>query len=75
MLVIGLLSLIGAVSSGVFGFAADVPPSWSWGKGLFVAFLVPAAVIFVSSTLRRPSPLWEMVDDVRTSRRRIRRAP
>jgi hypothetical protein len=74
MLVIGMLSLICAVSSGVFGFTADAPPAWTWGKGLFVLFLVPAVVAFMSSTLKRPSLLWEVVDDIhekRTQKRRL----
>lgn len=64
MLVIGMLALIGAVMSGVYSFAAAAPPDWTWGKSLFVIFLIPAAVCFVASTLRRPSLLWEVVDDI-----------
>ncbi len=75
MLVIGMLSLICAVSSGVFGFTVGAPPAWTWGKGLVVLFLIPAVAAFVGSTLKRPSLFWEVVDDFhgkRTSNRRSR---
>ena len=35
MLSIGLLSLICALTSGVFGFGADAPDGWTWEKGTF----------------------------------------
>ena len=63
MLSIGMLSLICALASGVFGFGADSPPVWTWGKGSFFFFLVVAAVAFIGSTMRRPSLLWEVVDE------------
>lgn len=66
-MVIGMLLLICAVSSGVFGFAANAP-AWNLGKGLFVVFLVPAAAIFTLSTLKRPSLLWAVIDDIHSRR-------
>ena len=63
MLSIGMLSLICALASGVFGFGADAPPVWTWGKGSFFFFLLLAAVSFIGSTMRRPSLLWEVLDE------------
>lgn len=72
-MVIGMLSLICAVSSGVYGFSAHAP-AWNWGQGLFVVFLLPAAAIFTVSTLKRPSLLWEVVDDLHHKRIQHRRS-
>lgn len=66
MSIIGLLSLICALMSGVF--AVDATPAWTWGKGSFITFLMLAAAAFVFSTLRRPSLLWEVLDDYRGQR-------
>ena len=44
MLSFGLLSLICALTSGVFGFGANAPPDWTWEKGSFFFFLLLAAV-------------------------------
>lgn len=68
MLSFGLLSLICALTSGVFGFAADAPPDWTWEKGSFFFFLLLAAAAFVGSTIRRPSLLWEVLDDIQSQR-------
>ena len=68
MLSIGLLSLICALMSGVFGFGADAPPVWTWEKGSFFLFLLVAAVSFVVGTLRRPSLLWEVLDEIQGQR-------
>ncbi len=68
MLSIGMLSLICAVASGVFGFGADAPPVWTWGKGSFFFFLVLAVASFIGSTMRRPSLLWEVLDEVQGKR-------
>ena len=65
MLSISLLSLICALTSGVFGFGVDAPPDWTWEKGSFFLFLLVAAVSFVGSTMSRPSLLWEVLDDIR----------
>ena len=63
MLSIGMLSLICALTSGVFGFGADAPPVWTLGKGSFFFFLAVAVASFIGSTMRRPSLLWEVVDE------------
>lgn len=68
MLSIGLLSLICALASGVFGFGADAPPDWTWEKGSFFTFLLVAAVSFVGSMLSRPSLLWEVLDEIQGQR-------
>ena len=68
MLSIGLLSLICALTSGVFGFGADAPPDWTWEKGSFFFFLLLAAVAFVAGTIRRPSLFWEVLDDIQGKR-------
>lgn len=68
MLNISLLSLICALTSGVFGFGADAPSDWTWEKGSFFFFLLLAAAAFVGSTVRRPSLLWEVLDEIRNRR-------
>ncbi|MBC8115052.1 MAG: hypothetical protein H7062_11775 [Candidatus Saccharimonas sp.] len=68
MLSIGLLSLICALTSGVFGFGVDAPDGWTWEKGSFFFFLLLAAVSFAASTIRRPSLLWEVLDEIRGQR-------
>ena len=68
MLSVGMLSLICALTSGVFGFGADAPPDWTWEKGFFFFFLLLAAVSFVGSTIRRPSLLWEVLDEIQNKR-------
>lgn len=68
MLSIGLLSLICALTNGVFGFAADAPPDWTWEKVSFFLFLLLAIFSFVRNTLRRPSLLWEVLDDIHGKR-------
>ncbi len=68
MLSIGLLSLICALTSGVFGFTVDAPPDWTWEKASFFFFVLLAAVSFVGGTLRRPSLLWEVLDDIQGRR-------
>lgn len=65
MLKIGLLSLICALTAGVFGFGVNAPEGWTWSKASFFIFLLPAVAAFVDSTMQRPSLLWEVVDDVR----------
>jgi hypothetical protein len=64
MLSIGLLSLICALTSGVFGFEADAPDGWTWEKASFVLFLLVAVVSFGGSMLSRPSLLWEVLDEM-----------
>ena len=68
MLSISLLSLICALTSGVFGFGADAPGGWTWEKGSFFFFMVLAAVFFIGSTIRRPSLLWEVLDEFQGKR-------
>jgi hypothetical protein len=68
MLSIGLLSLICALTSGVFGFGADAPPVWTWEKGSFFLFLLLASFTFVGSMMSRPSLLWEVLDEIRGKR-------
>ncbi|MEK6261646.1 MAG: hypothetical protein AABP62_23855 [Planctomycetota bacterium] len=68
MLSVGMLSLICALTSGVFGFGADAPPDWTWEKGSFFFFLLLAAASFVASTLSRPSLLWEVLDEIQGKR-------
>ena len=68
MLSIGLLSLIGAPTSGVFGFGTDVPDGWTWEKGSFFILMLLAAAAFVGSTTRRPSLLSEVLDDIQAKR-------
>jgi hypothetical protein len=64
MLSIGVLSPVCSLVAGIYSFAPGAPPDWNWGKGLFVIFLLPAAACFVANALRRPSLMWEMVDDI-----------
>jgi hypothetical protein len=68
MLNIALLSLICALTSGVFGFATDAPPDWTWEKGAFFFFLTLAVALFVRSTISRPSLLWEVLDEIQAKR-------
>lgn len=68
MLSIGLLSLICALTSGVFGFGVTAPPVWTWEKGSFFLFLLLAAASFIGSTMSRPSLLWEVLDEIRGPR-------
>ena len=66
MSIIGLLSLICALMSGVC--AVDASSAWTWGNALFVTSFSIAAAAFVGSSLRRPSLLWEVIDDLRGHR-------
>ena len=68
MLSIGLLSLICALASGVFGYGVDAPDGWTWEKGSFFFFLLVAAASYVGSTIRRPSLLWEILDEIQDKR-------
>ena len=68
MLNISLLSLICALTSGVFGFAVDAPPDWTWEKGSFFFFLLLAVVSFIGSTIRRPSLMWAVFDEIQDQR-------
>ena len=68
MVSIGLLALVCALTSGVFGFTVDAPPDWTWEKGSFFFFLLLATVSFVRSTMSRPSLLWEVLDDIQGQR-------
>lgn len=68
VLKLGLLSLICALTAGVFGFGVNAPEGWTWSKVSFFFFLLPALAAFVDSTMQRPSLLWEVVDDVRQKR-------
>ena len=63
MLSIGMLSLICALTSGVFGFGVGAPDGWTWVKGSFFLFLLVAVVGCFGSTMRRPSLLWEVLDE------------
>jgi hypothetical protein len=65
---LGLLSLICALTAGVFGFGVNAPDGWTWNKASFFFFLLPALTAFVESTMQRPSLLWEVVDEVRHKR-------
>ena len=69
---IGMLSLICAVISGVFG--SGVTPLLSGGKPLFVIFLFLAMAAFGGSSLNRPSLLWEVLDDIHRTRFRNSRS-
>ena len=73
MLSIGMLSLVGALVSGVFGFRVGAPDGWTWEKGSFFLFLLVAAVGCVASMIRRPSLLWEVLDEAQG--KRIRNVP
>jgi len=75
MFSIGLLSLICALTSGVFGFGVDAPPTWTCCKVSFVIFLLVAAVLFMSSECRRPSLMWAVFDDVHEKWSRTRLTP
>jgi hypothetical protein len=70
---IGLLSLICALTLGVFGFGAETPLVWTWEKVSFFIFLLLAMACFVGSTMRRPSLFWEVLDEVRGKRFQKRR--
>ena len=72
MLSIGMLSLVCALTSGVFGFGVGAPDGWTWAKGSFFLFLLVAVVGCVGSTMRRPSLVWEVVDEVQRKRFRKR---
>jgi len=65
---IGLLLLICALTLGVFGFGAETPLVWTWEKVSFFIFLLLAVACFVGSTMRRPSLLWEMLDEIQSKR-------
>ena len=64
MLSIGLLSLICALTNGVFGFGLDAPDGWTWEKGSFFFFILLAAISFAGSMIRRPSLFWEVLDEI-----------
>lgn len=68
MLSIGLLSLICALTSGVFGFEIDAPDGWTWEKVAFFFFLLLATISFIGSTMRRPSLFWEVLDEIQVKR-------
>ncbi len=68
MLSIGLLSLICALTAGVFGFGNAAPPHWTWEKVSFFLLLSVSMIAFVESTLSRPSLLWEVLDDIQRKR-------
>lgn len=57
MLSIGLTSLIFALTAGVFGFGAHVPPVWTLEKGLFLFFLIVAAASLAGGSIGIP-PHW-----------------
>ena len=54
MLRFEMLSLICAVSSGVFGFGGGVSSSWFWGQILFLVFLVFSVVAFLVGLMSKP---------------------
>lgn len=68
MLIIGMLSLICALTAGVFGFGDAAPPDWTWEKASFFLLLSVSMVAFIESTLSRPSLLWEILDDLQRKR-------
>ena len=68
MLSIGLLSLICALTAGVFGFGDAAPPHWTWEKVSFFLLLSVSIIAFIESTLSRPSLLWEVLDDIQRKR-------
>lgn len=64
MSIIGLTSLICAL-----GFAMlTVDPS-PWQQGSIVIFLSLSVATFAASSLKRPSLLWEVIDDYRARRK------
>lgn len=70
MLSLRFLILICALATGIYGFSPDAPASWTFSKTSFVVLLLVAAVSFVGSELRRPSLLWEVVDEFHNRRLR-----
>lgn len=72
---IGLLSLICALTLGVFGFGADAPAVWTLEKGSFFIFLLLAVFSFVGSMVSRPSLLWEVIDEIQDKRPQTLRQP
>lgn len=57
MLRFALLSLVCAVSAGVFGFSGSLSPWWVWGQVLFLIFLVLSAVGFMGGLMAKPTGL------------------
>lgn len=64
MLNIGLLSLNCALSSGIFGFAANGPNGWTLEKVLSLLFLMLAMASLVAGTLSTTSRLLGSLDEV-----------
>jgi len=62
MSTIGLITLISALMLGVMG--SDLDPTWSLGEAMALVMLLLGAGLFAASSLRRPSLLWEVSDDV-----------
>jgi len=59
MLRFALLSLVCAVSAGVFGFSGSLSPWWVWGQVLFLVFLMLSAVGFLGGLVAKPPSLRE----------------
>ena len=63
MSLIGLMFLICALASAILSM--DRSP---WEQGTFVTFLMLSMAAFVVSSLRRPSLLWAILDDLNNQR-------
>lgn len=64
MSIIGLVSLICAL--GIATLTVDPSP---WHQGSFIVFLCLSVATFAASSLKRPSLLWEVIDDYRGRRK------
>jgi hypothetical protein len=63
MSLMGLMFLICALVSAIF--TVDRSP---WEQGTFMTFLMLSMTAFVVSSLRRPSLLWAIIDDLNNQR-------
>lgn len=70
MSLIGFVFLIAAMASTIF--TVDRSP---WEQGTFLMFLMLSIVAFGVSSLRRPSLLWAIIDDITTQRHPRLHAP
>jgi hypothetical protein len=70
MSILGLMFLISALASAVL--RVDRSP---WEQGAFVTLLMLSTAAFVVSSLKRPSLVWAIIDDLHSQRPSQHQAP
>jgi len=63
MSILGLMFLVSALASAILRVERS-----PWEQGAFVTLLVLSTAAFVVSSLKRPSLLWAIIDDLNSQR-------